>query len=265
MSTSTGTAPSRAQSWENSPWWFIPRPNPIARLRLFCFPYGGGSPQIFYRWPDQLPDTVEVCSINLPGRGKRMFEQPFMDMATLQATLVPQLPVTDKPFAFFGHSLGAQIAFELAIRVRDRYGIEPNHLFVSGCFAPHRPHPHPIHHLDEEEFLKELRQLGGVPKEVADDSELMDLMKPMLRADFTVAETYHREIGRSLSCPITAFGGDNDPIADFEAVSAWRQHTTGSFDVKIYPGDHFFIHKNESDLLRSIGLVLRPSIGSSSR
>lgn len=127
------------------------------------------------------------------------------------------------------------------------------------------PHPHPIHHLDDDKFLRELRQLGGVPKEVADDSELMDLMKPMLRADFTLAETYHRDIGRSLTCPITALGGDNDPIADFEAVSAWRQHTTGPFDLKIYPGDHFFIRKIEADLLRALTLALRPSLGSPSR
>jgi medium-chain acyl-[acyl-carrier-protein] hydrolase len=220
---------------------------------------------MFYRWPDQLPDTVEVCCANLPGRGKRIFDPPFESMAALQSALVPQVPVADKPFAFFGHSLGAQVAFELAMRVRERYGTEPNHLFVSGCFAPHTPHPHPIHHLEDPEFLRELRLLGGVPQDVADDSELMELMMPMLRADFTVAETYHRGTDFPLTCPITAFAGDNDPIASADAVASWKEHTTGSFNVKVYPGDHFFIHKFESDLLRVIKYTLRPSPGMSPR
>jgi len=211
---------------------------------------------MFFSWANRLPEWIEVCPVNLPGRSKRMFEPAYLDMESLQVAMVPKLPLADKPFAVFGHSLGAQIAFELAHRAHERYGIEPLHVFVSGCFAPHLDHPHPIHHLGDAEFMRELRELGGVPREVADDSELMELMKPMLRADFTIAETYHRPPVRGVSCAMTAFAGEQDPIATVEAAGAWRDHTGGPFELKAYPGDHFFIHKVEDDLVRSTASTL---------
>jgi len=228
----------------SNPWITRLRSNAQASLRLFCFPYAGGSSLTFRGWEAHLPATVELCPIELPGRGLRLQEPAFERLAPLaEATVQALLPYLDKPFALFGHSMGALLSFEVARRLR-RMGQEPGQLFVSGRRAPQWPDPDPpIHALPEAEFIAELRRLNGTPAAVLENRELMQLLLPTLRADFAVLDTYGYEPEPPLSCPIVAFGGLQDPDVTCEMLEAWRQQTCSGFSLQMLPGDHFFLHR----------------------
>lgn len=235
-------------------WVSCPRPNPRAALRLFCFPYAGGGPQIYYRWPPALPATVEVCPVQFPGRGSRLAEPPFTRLAPLVQVLATALaPLFTKPFAFFGHSLGALLSFELARELRREGGRPPEHLFVSACEAPQKPRTRPpIHRLPEPAFLEEVRRLNGTPREVLEIPELVELIVPVLRADFALIEGYAFVSEPPLDCAITVFGGLDDDLTSRDGLWAWREQTTASFQVHLLPGDHFFIHTAQPPLLRAL-------------
>ena len=177
-------------------WVSWQSPNPQATLRLFCFPYAGGAALTFRAWSDSLPMALEVCPVELPGRGKRIKSAPFTRLQLLvEAIAIAILPYLDKPFAFFGHSMGGLVSFELARLLRKNYGNSPVHLFISGYRAPQVPDPDPpIHALPEPEFLEELRRLNGTPEVVLENTELMQILLPALRADFAVI----RKLGRNL-------------------------------------------------------------------
>jgi medium-chain acyl-[acyl-carrier-protein] hydrolase len=169
-----------------NPWISVSKPNPQASLRMFCFPYAGGGASIFYKWADYLPKNVEVCPISLPGRGLRLAETPATRMSPLICSLAESLiPSLDKPFVFFGHSMGALISFELARYLRSRDRPEPSHLFVSGRNAPQLPLTDPpLYTLPESDFLEGLRSLNGTPQRVLENTDLMRLLLPCLQADF---------------------------------------------------------------------------------
>jgi medium-chain acyl-[acyl-carrier-protein] hydrolase len=232
-------------------WLKCPKPNPQARLRLFCFPYAGGRASIFRAWPERLPTSVEVCPVELPGRGTRIKERPYDQLLPLVRTLADVLlPRLDKPFAFFGHSLGALISFELTRQLRRQHGPGPVHLFVSGARAPHVPKPRAaINDLPESEFLEALRRLNGTPRAVLEHSELMQILIPILRADFAVSETYAYTKEPPLDCPVSVFGGMQDRGACREHLEAWPDQTRSSFSLWMLPGDHFFLHSSEPRLL----------------
>ncbi|NJO48502.1 MAG: thioesterase [Leptolyngbyaceae cyanobacterium RM2_2_4] len=223
-------------------WVTCPTPKPDAHLRLFCFPYAGGSSLNFRSWADHLPATVELCPIELPGRGPRMQEKPFTQLQPLIQAIAPALiPYLDKSFAFFGHSMGALVSFELAHLLRKDFGCSPSHLFVSGRRAPQLPDPDPpIHTLPDAEFIEELRRLNGTPEAVLQHDELMQLLLPTLRADFAVLETYRYTPAPPFDCPITAFGGLQDQDVGSEPLGAWREQTCADFSLHLFPGDHFF-------------------------
>lgn len=239
-------------------WVTRPKPNPHAKLRLFCFPYGGGGARTFFRWPDNLSPFIEVCPIELPGRGDRLLEPPFTRLEPLLQELSDiLLPYLDRPFTFFGHSMGGLVSFELTRLLRREHGLMPLHLFVSGRRAPQLPDPDlPIHTLPESEFLQELRLYNGTPESVLENAELMKLFLPVLRADFAVIETYVYKPEPPLSCPITAFGGLEDRKVSFDALEAWRKQTSATFCHKMFPGDHFFLHSACSNLLKSLSREL---------
>ena len=232
-------------------WFTSQRPNPRARLRLFCFPYAGGGPAIYRLWPQSLPSLVEVCVAQLPGRGTRLRDQPFTSLdALIEAAAEAIAPLLDKPFALFGHSMGAMISFELARRLREQGRPQPAHLFVSGRKAPHLPNHDPVsHNLPEAELRRELLRLNGTPREVLEHPELMELMLPLLRADFSVVETYVYRPGIPLDCPLTAFGGLRDSEVSREQLEAWREQTAGEFALRMLPGDHFFLNDAQAQTL----------------
>jgi surfactin synthase thioesterase subunit len=235
-------------------WLSFSKPPQKARLRLFCFPHAGGGASLFRTWTRDLPADVHVCAIRLPGREGRITEAPFTRLQPLVQTLRKALwRYLDIPFAFFGHSLGALVAFELAREIAARNGTQPSTLFVSGHRAPQIPYPRkPICALPPEEFLQELRHLGGTPVEVLQSPELMDLLLPVLRADFAVCETYVYESGERLQSPISAFGGSDDPEVSNDDLTGWGTETDASFKLRILPGDHFFFLTARDALLEAV-------------
>jgi surfactin synthase thioesterase subunit/acyl carrier protein len=235
--------------------WVTPlQGNPQARLRLFCFPYAGAGASIFRTWLEDIPPEIEICPIQLPGRENRLKETPFTRLSPLIQTLAPLLrPYLDSPFAFFGHSLGALLSFELAREFRKQKFPSPVHLFVSGSRAPQVPDlDAPIHRLPEPKFLESLRRLNGTRPEVLQNPELLQVLLPALRSDFAILETYIYATQARLECPICAFGGREDSKVSHEQLDAWRNQTHGEFKLQLFPGDHFFLHNNRQSLLQAI-------------
>jgi surfactin synthase thioesterase subunit len=230
------------------------KPSPHTRLRLFCSPYAGGSASMFRIWPNALPADVEACPIQLPGRCTRLMERPFTDLSSLIEVLAQALSsLLDKPFAIFGHSLGALVGFELARQLRRQYGASPARLFVSAGCAPQIPRRgSPIHILPAKEFLAEVRRLNGVPKEVLEQEELMEIVVPLLRADFALYETYMYSAEPPLNCPISAFGGLQDSKVTRSDLEAWRDQTAGAFSLRMLSGDHFFLNTTQPLLLQML-------------
>jgi medium-chain acyl-[acyl-carrier-protein] hydrolase len=241
-------------------WAVFPSRNPNARLRLFCFPYAGGGASIYSRWHRFLPREVEVVAVQPPGREGRLMEKPYSDLLELAARLHTELqPWFDRPFAFYGHSNGGLMAFELARALRRAGNPLPRHLFVGGRPAPHLPMREvPIHALPDAEFLQELRKLAGTPEEVLANTEIMELLMPLLRADFSLGETYRYLPEPPLPIPLSAYGGQMDEEVSIDEVRGWSEHTSGPFHFQEFPGNHFFINGDREAVLGQLSLELMP-------
>jgi medium-chain acyl-[acyl-carrier-protein] hydrolase len=241
-----------------TPWLSSFLSNPQADLRLFCFPYAGASSVVFREWPAYLPRYVEVCPVQLTGRGRRLKEELYTRMPPLVHAAAEALqPYLDKPFVFFGHSLGALIGFEIARWLRNRGRPEPLHLVVSGRRAPQLPSTEPTtYNLPEAEFIEDLRRLNGTPHEVLGNVELMALTIPLLRADFQLAQTYTYTDEPPLNCSITAFSGLEDEKGKREHMEEWRKQTTASFSLRMFPGDHFYLNSARPQLLHALSQEL---------
>jgi surfactin synthase thioesterase subunit len=224
-------------------------------LRLVCFHYAGAGPSVFREWPRLLPPSVEVCAVHLPGRETRLREKPLAEMSPLVEILGEHLrPFLDLPVSFFGHSMGAVLAFEVA-RYQRRHGRRmPEYLFVSGRRAPQLPWIRsPIGHLPDAEFVDEInRRYQAIPDVVRQDPALMALFLPALRADFALLDTYLCTPEEPLSCPIAAFGGVADDLVSAEDLSLWRDQTTAAFTALLFPGGHFFVNSARQDLVAAI-------------
>jgi len=239
-------------------WVTYPRENRAADIRLFCLPHAGGGASAYYTWLSALPTFVELCPVQIPGRENRISESLFTSLPPLVSAIAQALyPHLDKPFAFFGHSMGAKLAFELTRLLRREHGPEPLHLFVSGHGAPHiQSTEPPIHGLPDAEFIREVKRYEGMPQEILENEELMRYILAILRADFSINETYIYTEEPPLSSPITAYGGLLDegvPLADMEA---WRQQTTAGFELQMFPGGHFFLHTERRPVLRELSYQL---------
>lgn len=246
------------------PWVVCYRKTEIEpSLRLFCLPYAGGSASVFRDWPDRLPKSVEVCAIQLPGRETRLSEPAFTRLHPLVQELAQALlPSLDRPFAFFGYSVGALIAFELVRHLRARYRMRPAHLWAAACPAPQVPDADaPIHTLPEPDFRERLRRFNGTPADVLEHEELMAMVSPILRADFALRETYAYVADAPLDCSITAFGGLQDREVSEAALSAWQEQTSRSFRLRMLSGNHFFLHSSQADLLQAVYADLRLHAG----
>jgi medium-chain acyl-[acyl-carrier-protein] hydrolase len=241
-----------------TPWFVCFNPKAQGRLRMFCFPHAAGSAAIFRPWPSRLPEAVEVWGLNLPGRGSRLLD-PLVDRLPPLVEAIGEaiLPLLDRPFVFYGHSMGALVSFELARRLRRRQRPQPAHLFVSSRTAPHLDvRKKPLHQLPESELIEELGQFNGTPQEILDNRELMQLLLPAIRADFAVLETYVHTPDAPFTFPITVFGGFEDKDVSPEELGGWCEHTESSCSVRMLPGDHFFIQTAQEPLLGVIRQVL---------
>ena len=242
-------------SEQTKQWLACPQPNPRAQTRLFVFPYAGGGPAAFGQWPGALPSMVETWIAHYPGRGSRYNEAPCTRIQLLAQNLSQAVkPLLDKPFAFFGHSLGALVAFELTKQLHEQSLARPQILFASACGAPdgHDPQP-PIHDLPDSQFIQAVNDINGIPSELMSVPELMNLFLPALRADFEAAENYATRPGEfMLSCPIIALGGIDDPQVDRLHMEKWSSYTTAGYRARYYPGDHFFINTARDAVIASI-------------
>ncbi|MFN6571684.1 thioesterase II family protein [Dendronalium sp. ChiSLP03b] len=236
--------------------------HPKVRLRLFCFPYAGGSTSTYRKWSELLPSDIEVCPVQLPGRENRSMEAPFTHVTPLVESLLPVLnSYLDLPYAFFGHSMGALISFELARQIRKQRYPEPQHLFVSSRRSPHLPSSEPpIHKLPETAFWEQLRLYDGVPDTLLQSSQIAKFFLPLLRADFAIHETYKYTPGTQFNYPITAFGGLHDRKVGSEEIMAWRELTNSDFYLHLFPGNHLFLRKEYQQILSVIARNLSQKI-----
>ncbi len=226
------------------------------RIRLFCLPYAGAGASIYRTWQRGVSTGIEIVPVQLPGRENRLSEPPFKVMAPLVESLVQTLrPYLDEPFALFGHSIGALISFELARQLRREFGRNPQCLFVSGHGAPQvrdsRLNPS-IPDLPEADLLAQLRRLNGTPEAVFEDAEFLQLVLPALRADFSIGARYEYLSDERLICPISAFGGLEDPVVLQKDLLEWHKQTHGRFVCRMLPGNHFFLRNAERLILQCI-------------
>lgn len=237
-----------------SPWQVRWHPAPDARLRLFCLPHAGGGALPYRSWAARLAPAVEVVAIRLPGRETRFREPPYTRLGDVVSALLDHLgPALDRPYAVLGHSMGALIGYELAQACR-RYGLRPPaRLLVSGRAAPHVPDRRPpVHDAPVARLVTRLHEMGGTPPAILADSAALASLLPLLRADFAVAETYRYRGAPPLDCPISVFGGDDDPYTTPADLLAWRRHSTADCKVRVMTGGHFFLHEPDARLVPDI-------------
>jgi medium-chain acyl-[acyl-carrier-protein] hydrolase len=244
----------------SSPW--LPRTTTKvdSKLRLFCFPYAGGTAHIYRGWDSSLPPAIEVCAVELPGRARRMREPAAKNLRLLvQSMAAALLPYFDKPFAFYGHSMGALISFELARELRRTHQLQPVHMFVAACLPPQslRRRERVTYNLPESLFIDEVRHYNGTPKEVLEYSdELMQLTLPLLRADFEACQTYEYIEEQPLACPLTVVGGLQDRKLSRSDLDGWREQTASTCAVEMLSGDHLFVNTAQIWVLRLLSKTL---------
>jgi surfactin synthase thioesterase subunit len=225
--------------------WISPRDRiEGARIRLFCLPHAGSGAVTYQSWKKELPPFVEICALRLPGRESRLSEKALSDSGTLSKDIAEVVAgECDLPYAIFGHSMGALLAYELAMNLRDKGISPPEGLFLSGRIGAHVAlRTSPLHELPLDEFLSELEvRYGALPKELLEDREMLDFYLPILRTDIKLVETYRCQMRDPLVCPIYVTAGEDDRSVWIEGLSAWKQHTTSDFDLTMFHGGHFYL------------------------
>jgi medium-chain acyl-[acyl-carrier-protein] hydrolase len=249
----------------NAALWFpLGLPLTTAKVYIFCFPYAGGGASIYRDWIKQTPAAVQLCPVQLPGREARMSETPFTNLESLLAAVGNAMaPYLDRPFALFGHSMGGLISYLLANYLRQQKLPLPCQLFISGYRAPQIPDPDPTWHLlPDAEFKQRLYTLNGIPipkdpAQAAVFSDILDYLLPMIRADFTIIETYHYQPQPPLPIPVTVFGGDQDPHVTANELQDWQTTTNSTFQYHLLPGDHFFINSAQAIMVQTMARALQ--------
>jgi medium-chain acyl-[acyl-carrier-protein] hydrolase len=249
MRSATSPSPTSPDRW-------FPTRKPLTdpRMRLFCFPFAGGSAAIYNAWGAGMPAGVELCAVQLPGRERRLMEKPFDNLPALVDALLPVLaPLLDRPFAFFGYSMGTRISLEVTRRLRVRNGPMPRGLMMAASTPPSVNERTPIHHLPEAEFIAKLRQYDGTPEEILQHRELLELLLPTLRADFALAWWEDGNHAVKLDVPISAMGAVADEHVPLAKLERWQDETLSTdFRVRHFPGGHFFIRQQQAEILAAV-------------
>lgn len=243
------------------PRWVVPTASDGVEpaLRLFCFPHAGGGTGLFHPWRALLGPEVDVCPVLLPGRESRLREPPAHRVEDLTGPLLDALlPLIDRPYALFGHSMGTIMAFELAQRLSALHWRRPAALIVSGRRAPHLPARHPPRSsLPDDEFLAAVATLGGTPSSVLAQPDLVRLFLPTLRADFALTEAYGVPADAAvLRCPVTVLLGEQDVEVDDREGAAWSVWTGAEFELNKFSGGHFFLADGRRDVITALRRAL---------
>jgi len=238
-------------------WFLESRDGNEKPWRLFCFPFAGGSAALFNGWRSDIDPRIHLIATQLPGRGARIREPLIERMDVLVETLVDAMAARlGRPFALFGHSMGALVTFEVARSLRRRKLPMPAAMFVSARRAPQLPPRMPfLHTLSDDALIAELRALNGTPDAVLEDKELLDLMLPIIRADLTAVERHDYRDEPPLDCPIIVFGGWRDNIARDDLL-AWSEQSREPLMLQMFDGDHFFLNEKRPIMLRMIADAL---------
>ncbi|GAA3128600.1 alpha/beta fold hydrolase [Streptomyces rameus] len=236
-------------------WVSVSHPAPQSNVRLACLPYAGGSASFFFPVSKALHPTVEVLALQYPGRQTRLHEPRIDNVPEFADQIFAALRhLDDKPLALFGHSMGAVLAYEVALRMQDAGLPAPVRLFASGRRAPSRYRDERVHAATDAEFVAELRKLSGTNEMLLGDPEVLAMILPAIRSDYTAIERYRHEPGRRLDCPVTVLTGDSDPRVSLDEAEAWAEHTTGACETEVFRGGHFFLVDRIAEV---IGLVAR--------
>ncbi|MBQ4844007.1 thioesterase [Pseudoalteromonas sp. MMG013] len=242
----------------NEDIWFLQRKQskPV-KQNLFCFPYAGGSGQMYLDWDDKVPDGCQVFGVEFPGRGRR-FSDPLQANITdlvdmLYANIKSKLT---RPFSFYGHSNGALVAYELAKKISRELGLTPKNLFISAKVAPQLGTEYPLHKLSEDEFIEVLKDYKGTPELVFNNPELLEVYTPILRSDFALSENYKFVEQGKLNTDIVILAGEDDEVVEPDNVFAWQALFNGKVRKELMRGDHFFVHSEETALINIINSEL---------
>lgn len=242
-------------------WFRRYPPSAPVRMRLLCLPHAGGSASSYHSWGNAFGDDVEVLATRYPGRQERIAEPCLESMEELaDAITAAVLPLLDKPLALFGHSMGASLAYEVAVRLERKHGFCPSVLLVSSQRPPHGQRPRTAHLGGTESVLAEVRKLGGTDAALLEDPDLRELVLPALLADFTVVGRYAEKGPRPavpVRCPVIGYVGDRDPNVTAEEVAAWAGVAPKGFELKVLEGDHFYLAPRRDELVADLASRLR--------
>ncbi|MFE3577364.1 thioesterase II family protein [Lysinibacillus sp. NPDC059133] len=229
--------------------------NPLAKVKIICFPFAGGGASFFYKWIDKIHDSVEIYSIALPGRESRLKEMPFEHYEPLVHSLSKNImrQLGDEELIFFGHSLGSIISFEVSHYLMEHYNKVPLRLFVSSCKAPrYFNNTEKLSNLTKLDLINKLKDINGTPHEILESEELLDFYLPIIKSDFKICDSYkYYHDNKILHCPITAIGGTKDNIK-IEDLNNWSVETDELFEVQLFEGDHFYLVDNHKYIIESI-------------
>ncbi len=236
----------------------------MKKIKLFCFPYAGGSAAAYNKWRQYLDKHIELRTVELAGRGRRIYDPLYrsIEEAVEDVYHMISAELAKEPYAFFGHSMGGIIAYELAYKIRNNNLPEPVHIFFSGRGAPNVPDEDEEiwHTLPDDEFKEKILELGGTPKEFFEHPELIEVLLPMLRTDFRIAETYqHDGEVKPLDYDITVFIGKEEEVTA-EQMHGWREHTKKVCTIHYFAGEHFFIHEETEQLVKVINNTLANAV-----
>lgn len=240
-------------------WLFTAKKVNRPNGRLYCFPFAGGNNTAFRGWERTLANDLELTTITLPGRGIRREDPYSHDLVAMSHQIADAIQCHERGrFAFFGHSMGAVLAYETSIRLRERGAPMPVHLFVSGRQAPHITDEHQvsIEAMDDAQFLSQVISLNGIPDEVLAVPELMTYYLPVLKADYIAVRRWTYTPAPPLAIPITVLTGSEDPIVTADEIRPWREHTLNRFRFLQFSGNHFFFRDNQSEILDTISQTL---------